>query len=34
MFYEQFEKLIACYTDMEKNYYVFKEQGYEELNYD
>jgi hypothetical protein len=29
MFYEEFEKLIYCYTDIEKNFYVFKEVGYE-----
>ena len=34
MFYEEFEKLIYAYVDMEKLYLTTREIGYEELNYD
>lgn len=34
MFYEEFEKLINAYADMEKLFLITREVGYEELNYD
>ena len=34
MFYEEFEKLIYAYVDIEKLFLITKEVGFEELNYD
>jgi hypothetical protein len=34
MFYEEFEKLIYCYVDMEKSALIVEDVGFEELNYD
>jgi WASH complex subunit strumpellin len=34
MFYEEFERLIYAYVDIEKLYLITKETGFEELNYD
>ena len=34
MFYEEFEKLIYAYVDIEKLSLITKEVGFEELNYD
>lgn len=34
IFYEEFERLIGCYIDMEKTSFISKKVGFEELNYD